>query len=160
MKRSMMFLSLVLVLFMSLGELAEAADNLKKAKWELGGGLGRWAERYDGRSKSYLAGMAFGGYYLFPFLQLEAAAFFWEDNSVLTGNIGLNVPIGQTFSPYIVAGIGPRIGGELIGNLGAGLKVRATNLLGVRFELRRWGYLSGDNEDTIDSFLGTICFYF
>ena len=64
MKRSMMFLSLVLVLFMSLGELAEAADNLKKAKWELGGGLGRWAERYDGRSKSYLAGMAFGGEFL------------------------------------------------------------------------------------------------
>jgi hypothetical protein len=104
--------------------------------------------------------MAFGGYYLFPFLQLEAAAFFLEDNSILTGNIGLNVPLGQTFSPYIVAGIGSRIGGELIGNLGAGLKVRATNLLGVRFEFRRWGYLSGDNEDTIDSFLGTICFYF
>jgi hypothetical protein len=35
MKRSMVLAALVLVLFMSLGELAEAADSLKKAKWEL-----------------------------------------------------------------------------------------------------------------------------
>ncbi len=130
MKKQIILLSFLLILFAAEGNLLATQETTRK---EIGFSFGWTFGRNPGIMKSL------GWFFIPRFVEFDINLAIMEDVFALSGNLSLHLPLGPIV-PFITGGGGFSPTGPTVRNLGGGLKFRLSKKTGLLAEYRHFYY--------------------